>query len=296
MIDHLRAMAIFQSVAELGSFRKAAQRLKLSPSVVSHHIAQLEEHLGLPLLYRSTRRMSLTDAGVDLLAASQRMSAAAQEGLDAINRRIAQPVGKLSITTNASMAHRPFSDLYAGFARAYPKVQLSIHITDETLPLEGSEYDVAIRGRVTDLDDSSYKIRKLRSLEFCIFASPDYVRGRPPLNDIDDLADWDRIAYPAIPWASIASTAEGKGPSRTPRSLLSCDNYAMARTFVEDGLGFMIETYPLVAKDIQAGRLVQLLPKVRLRPVDVFAVYPANSTRDSLARVFVDYLLSQQWA
>lgn len=62
---------------------------------------------------------------------------------------------------------------------------------------------------------------------------------------------------------------------------MSCDNYARARTFVENGLGFMIETYPLVAKDIEAGRLVQLLPKVRLRPVDVFAVYPANSTRDS---------------
>ena len=289
-------MAIFQIVAELGSFRKAARKLNLSPSVVSHHISQLEDHLGLPLLYRSTRRMSLTDAGADLLTASQRMSAAAREGLDAISRRIEQPVGKLSITTNASMAHRPFADLYAGFARAYPKVQLSIHITDETLALEGSEYDVAIRGRVTDLENSSYKIRKLRSLEFCIFASPDYVRGRPPLNTIDDLADWDRIAYPAIPWASIASTAEGKAPKNAPQSVLSCDNYAMALAFVEDGFGFMIETYPLVAKDIKAGRLVQLLPNLKLRPVDVYAVYPANSTRDSLARLFVDYLLAQDWS
>ena len=116
MIDHLRAMAIFQSVAELGSFRNAAQRLKLSPSEFSHHIVQLEDHHGLPLLNRSTRCMSLTDADADLLAACQRMSATAQEGIDAINRRIELPVGKLSITTNASMAHRPFSNLYAGFA------------------------------------------------------------------------------------------------------------------------------------------------------------------------------------
>lgn len=71
MIDQLRAMAIFQVVAELGSFRGAARKLNLSPSVISHHITQLEEQLGLPLLYRSTRRMSLTDAGTELLAASR---------------------------------------------------------------------------------------------------------------------------------------------------------------------------------------------------------------------------------
>jgi len=74
MIDQLRTMAIFQTVAELGSFRQAAKSLNLSPSVISHHISKLEEQLGTPLLYRSTRRMSVTDAGSELLGASQRMT------------------------------------------------------------------------------------------------------------------------------------------------------------------------------------------------------------------------------
>ena len=69
----------------------------------------------------------------------------------------------------------------------------------------------------------------------------------------------------------------------------------MARAFVEDGMGFMIETYPIVAEALRAGRLVELLPNVRLRPVDVYAVYPANAPRDSLARLFVDYAHEQQW-
>ena len=295
MIDQLRAMAIFQTVAELGSFRGAARKLNLSASVISHHITQLEEQLGLPLLYRSTRRMSLTDAGADLLAASQRMTFAAQEGLAAINRRVEQPVGTLKLAANASRAARPYSELYAGFVRAYPKVQMTLHLSDENVGLEGSQYDVAVRGRMTDLDDSSYKARKLGSLEFCIFASPDYVRGRPPLRTIEDLADWDRIACPAISWASIATTFDGTAPTREPRSLVTCDNFAMARNFVEDGMGFMIETYPLVAEDVRAGRLVELLPNVRLRPIDVYAVYPANAPRDSLARLFVDYALTQSW-
>ena len=295
MIDQLRAMAIFQSVAELGSFRGAASKLNLSPSVISHHITQLEDQLGLPLLYRSTRRMSLTDAGRDLLAASQRMTSAAQEGLAAINRRVEQPVGTLTITANASSSERPYADLYAGFARAYPKVQLTLHMSDKNVNLEGSHYDVAIRGRMTDLSDSSYKARKLGSLEFCIFAAPDYVRERPPLKTIDDLADWDRIACPAIPWAGIATTIDGTAPTREPRSLMTCDNYAMARTFVEDGMGFMIETYPIVAEALRDGRLVELLPHVRLRPIDVYAVYPANAPSDSLAKLFVDYAVAQKW-
>ena len=107
MIDQLRAMAIFQAVAEAGSFRQAAAKLRLSPSVVSHHITQFEARLGTPLLYRSTRRISLTEAGTDLLRASQQMSRAAQEGLAAINRRVSQPQGRLSITVNTSAANRP---------------------------------------------------------------------------------------------------------------------------------------------------------------------------------------------
>ncbi len=295
MIDQLRAIAIFQTVAELGSFRQAARKLNLSPSVISHHISQLEDQLGLPLLYRSTRRMSLTDAGADLLGASQRMTSAAQEGLAAINRRVKQPVGKLSMTISVSSAHRPYSDIFTGFARAYPKVQLSIHISDRQVSLEGSQFDVAIRGKTTNLDDSSYKARRIGGVDLCIFASPDYLRGRPTPKTIDDLADWDRIANPPVPWPIIATTAEGAAPTREPRTVLSCDNFAMARAFVEDGLGFMVEAYALVAEDIRAGRLVQLLPTVKLRPIDVYAVYPANAPRDSLARLFVDYVLAQDW-
>ncbi|MGA9409649.1 MAG: LysR substrate-binding domain-containing protein, partial [Roseobacter sp.] len=103
----------------------------------------------------------------------------------AINRRAEQPVGKLTITTNASSSERPYSELYAGFVRAYPKVQLTLHLSDENVSLEGSQYNVAIRGRMTDLDDSSYKARNLGSLEFCIFASPGYVYGRQPFKTVD---------------------------------------------------------------------------------------------------------------
>ena len=295
MIDQLRLMAIFQSVAELGSFRKAAEKLALSPSVVSHHVSQLEEQLGLPLLYRSTRRVSLTDAGEELLRSSQRMTTAAQEGLMMMNRRATQPVGKLSVTVPTINAQSPFAEMFIGFARAYPQVQLSMHVSDEAISLEGSKFDVALRGRINDLDDSTYKSRKLGSVSYCIFASPEYLQGRIPPKTIDDLAEWDLIQSPQVPWKTLATTEGGEVPSREPKVLMSCDNCGMALRFVEAGLGFMVENRVLVDSALREGRLVEVLPNQKLRPVDFYAVYPANAPRDSLAMLLVDFIRKRDW-
>ena len=290
MIDQLRTIAIFQTVAELGSFRAAAKSLKLSPSVISHHITQLEGQLGTPLLYRSTRRMSLTDAGAELLAASQRMTLAAQEGLAAVNRRIEQPVGKLSITMNTSSATQPFCQFYTGFAKAYPKIQLSLHISDHSVQLEGSAFDLAIRGKADGLDDSSYKAQKIGDVKLGIFATPQYVATRPALKSFDDLADWDRIETFRIPWKSLASLLGAGMPQREPRIVMSCDNYEMGRQFMLADLGFLIEATALMIDHVKAGQVVQVLPSQSTRPFEIFAIYPANAPLDSPARLFIEYM------
>lgn len=286
MIDHLRNMAIFQSVAELGSFRQAAERLKLSPSVVSHHVSKLEEQLGTPLLYRSTRRMSLTEAGEKLLEATQRMSIAAAEGLSAVQKRADRPAGTLKITAATPTSHSPFAENYTRFSAAYPDVHLDIHLTEDNVPLEGSGFDVAIRGWARDLEDSSYKARKIGQLQLCFFAAQSYAAARPRPASLDDLSGWDLVRTRPIPWTRIA----GAGVTREPRTVLTADNHTLARRYVEDGFGFMVEAYELVEKDIQAGRLVRLLPEAQLPKIDVYAVYPANSAKDSLAHLFVDHI------
>lgn len=286
MIDHLRTMAIFQAVAELGSFRKAAAKLNLSPSVVSHHVSKLEEELGTALLYRSTRRMSLTSEGADLLVASQCMTAAAKEGLAAIQRRAVRPTGQLRVTAATPTAHGRLAENYTRFSAAYPDVELTVHLTDSNVRLEGSEYDVAIRGWAKDLEDSSYKARKIGHLTTCFFASAAYAETRPVPRTLEDLCDWDWIRARPLPWSRL----DGADPHRAPRIVLTSDNYALARRYVDDGLGFMIEAYELVADDIRDGHLVQLLPDLRTPTIDVYAVYPANSPKDSLARLFVDHM------
>ncbi|QIE41958.1 LysR family transcriptional regulator [Rhodobacteraceae bacterium SC52] len=157
MIDQLRTMAIFQTVAELGSFRQAAKKLNLSPSVISHHITKLEADLGAPLLYRSTRRMSLTDAGVALLAASQRMTAAAIDGLSAVQRRASHPTGTLTIAASTPFSHSPYVETFTRFAQTHPDVHLSIQLEDRSIPLEGTNIDVAIRAARTTLTIAATK-------------------------------------------------------------------------------------------------------------------------------------------
>jgi DNA-binding transcriptional LysR family regulator len=101
MLDQLRPLAVFAKTVETGSFRAAASALELSPSVVSHHIAQLETRLGVALLYRSTRRLALTRVGERLFQSARVMLEAAETGLDSVSRQSRQPVGELRITAPA---------------------------------------------------------------------------------------------------------------------------------------------------------------------------------------------------
>ena len=256
---------------------------------------ELEEELGTPLLYRSTRRMSLTDAGAELLAASQRMTAAASDGISAVQRRTKYATGTLTIAAPTAFSQGPYVEAFTRFAQSFRGVHLKLQLDDVTIPLEGSAIDVAIRGQTQDLDDSSYKARKLGNLRFCVFASPSYAQGRPNPKSMDDLADWDWIQSSPIPWSAYATLADGTAPQRSPRIAATCNNSTIARKFVDEGLGFMIETYPLVADDFRAGRLVHLVPQLELRPIDVYAIYPANSPKDGLAHLFVDFMMNQSW-
>lgn len=257
---------------------------------MSHHISQLEAQLGLPLLYRSTRRISLTDAGNELLAASQRMTTAAREGLSAIQSRIEQPIGRLTVTIATPGAQDPQSDIFSDFTGLYPGIHVSFHISDDNMSLEGSTFDVAIRGRLTELGDSGYKAVKLGQIEFGAFASAKYARNRPEPKTVDDLADCDRIQCPVMPWASLATTSDNVAPTREPRISVSCNNHAMGRKLLEDGLGFMVESKPLFAADVAKGTLVPLLPNVHLKSIDLFAIFPANSPKVGIARLFIDFI------
>jgi DNA-binding transcriptional LysR family regulator len=200
----------------------------------------------------------------------------------------------MAFVTGAEIMHRRCLSLRVGWQVLFHEVALHVAV-DQRVGLEGSKFDVAIRGSNVGLNDSSYKARKLGHADFCLFATPEYVHSRPPLTSLEDLAVWDWIKFMQLPWAQLMTTVDGHVPNFEPRLAASCDSFMMAKNFVLDVQGFMVELYPAVVDDFKSGRLVHLLPDLKLRPLEVFAVYPANTPKDSLARIYIDFIMDKKW-
>ncbi len=189
MLDQLRQIAIFAKTVDHGSFRAAARTLRLSPSVVSHHVTQLEQQLGTALIYRTTRKLSLTPDGERLLVSARAMIDAAETGLQMISDQTREPSGVLRVTAPAVMAQSKLVDQLADFAIAFPKVELSLDFSDVRRELIGDGFDVAIR--MGWLKDSSLMARKLFDVQRRLIASPAYLETRAAPERPQDLSDWD---------------------------------------------------------------------------------------------------------
>lgn len=289
MYDHLKSMAVFWQVAHSGSFRGAAKTLRLSPSVVSHHVSALETYLGTALLYRSTRRLSLTDDGRLLFAAAGEIVAAADAGLGAIMRRTEQLSGRLRVAAaDAVFQSPPYFDYFVAFLKDYPRVEMSVSFSDQKIELLGSDYDVALR--VGWLDDSNYRARKLVDLERAIVASPDYLATRPVPKALSDMSGWRWIELAQLPLRRQLSNTQGEVPSIDLLAVLEVDSVSALCSAARSGVGAAAIPRILVRDDLRNGQLVALSVDWQLMPVPVHAVWPSNVAADSLPMHFVRFI------
>ena len=176
MIDELRQIAVFSKVVEHGSLRKAAAALDISPSVVSHHVSQLETKLGVALLYRSTRKLTLTREGEVLLGAARQMMEAVETGLDQVTGKSTEPTGELSVTIPSVLVHSPITKAIARFHQNFPKIRLDIDYTDERKALIENRIDVAIR--MTLNRDRSPNRKSILKAQRYIVAARTYMEAR----------------------------------------------------------------------------------------------------------------------
>ena len=283
-------MAVFQAVAEAGSFRGGAKRLGLSPSVVSHHVSQLEAQLEMALFYRTTRRLSLSDAGVELLKSAQRMTDAADAGMQAMQMRRTQPVGKLKISVPAAAQHPSFGISYVDFMVRYPGIETTISYSDEIIDLAGSDFDIAIRGFTAMLPDMSYKSRVFGTYEMCLVASAAYAAVRPVPMSSQDLTDWSWIEYPPGLNANAMLLNDDDKRGCKPRTAAILDSIFVALEATHAGVGVLPIPIRTVAADIEAGRLVRILPDVALRGITTHLIWPSNAGPNSPTRLFLDFM------
>ena len=288
MIDELRALAVFARTVETGSFRAAARELGLSPSVVSHHVSQLEARLGVALLYRSTRRLSLTDDGRRLFESAQSAMQAAERGLNAIAGRSTEPAGRLSITVPGFFARTALVDDLAAFAQAHPKVELAINFTDEKRDLIRDGIDLAIR--VGALKDSALKSKKLSLLKRKLVAAPSFVAAYKKPRQPTDLDTWEWIGLAMRPDSKtmVSKTGATQRIRFTPR--VTVDSIDAACRLAVAGLGLTTPPAFLAEDEIRAGRLVELLPGWEVEPLGVYAVWPQNAGRESLTMRLLRFL------
>ena len=289
MLNYLRAMAVFAKTVEYGSFRSAAHNLGLSPSVVSHHISQLEEHLGVALLYRSTRALSLTRDGEQLIDAAQAMVAAAESGLNAVLDRSEELSGELHITAPAALARSRLSDNIAVFVRSHPKVRLAIDFSDDRRNVVADGIDVAIR--MGWLQDSSLKARKLYNVVRVLVASSDYLKGRSLPKTPKDIEEWDWLELTSAPFKPIFRHGSHKSVTIRPTSRLAANSATALYQFAARGAGLAALPRFLVEEDIRAGTMEILLPEWKLPSIAVYAVRPQSAPRDGLAAEFVKAML-----
>jgi DNA-binding transcriptional LysR family regulator len=296
MINDLRAMAVFAKTVETGSFRAAASALGLSPSVVSHHVSQLETRLGVALLYRSTRRLSLTQDGKIFFEHAQTMLTAAERGFNALAQRVTEPAGTLSVTVSAFLSHGQLMNSIASFARAYPGIALELDFSDQKRDLICDGIDLAIR--VGELEDSTLKTKKLFDIRRKLVVAPRIAKGHPRPQTPEELADWEWIGLQMRPNRRTLTNTEGE--SRTVRfePRVTVNSLEAVCQLSLEGLGlatppaFMVEPY------LEAGRLVEPLPNWRVSSLGIYAVWPQNAPREGLTFRLLSFLEDadrQQW-
>lgn len=291
MLDQLRSLAVFAKVVELGSFRAAARALSLSPSVVSHHVSELERRLSLPLLYRSTRRLALTPDGERLVVAAREMVDAAERGLDALSGHGHSPTGALRVTAPAFLAETRFSADLAAFQAACPKVSLTVSFTDAPRDLLRDGFDLALR--IGRLEDSTHKTRKLADMRRLLVGSPRYVGAKQPPRAPRDLEGWDFMQLSSRP-AELTLTAPGRPAvviAFEPK--IAVDSAAALRELAIAGVGLVTLPEVTVRADVASGRLVEVLPTWQAALLGVYAVWPSNAQRAGLTLRFVELMASR---
>ena len=289
MIDRLRQMAIFAKTIDHGSFRGAAHALRLSPSVVSHHVSELEESLGVALIYRSTRKLSLTPEGQRLLAATHKMLEAVEGELADLSQSASAPSGELRLTIPSVLSQSRFIEQIAAFSNANPRIKLSLDFSDIRRDLIDDGFDIAIR--MGPKAATTATSRKLFSVERRLITSVDYLASRSAPDDPHDIADWDWLALTPVHNAPVAFTkADGTQATIKPEPRVFANDAQALYRLARAGVGLAIVPDFLARDDIGRGAIEYVLSDWKLRTITVFAVWPSNAPKHGLIHLALDAL------
>lgn len=287
MLDDLR---IFERVGALRSFAAASRELDEPRSNVSRSIARLEASLGLRLVQRTTREVTLTPAGESLMQRCTSALGDLNDALAYVGSLSTEAQGLLRVSAGIGFGINVLAEQLPAFLRRFPRVDVDLDLTSRVADLVADRVDVAIR--FGELADSSMVAVRLGEMKRVLCASPVYLAARAPPTAVDELTDHDVIEMPASDRQLRRWSFSKEDMTRDifVKSRVSVNDALTIHRLVLNGAGIGVISCYLCAPDIEEGRLVHLLPEWTSSPVVVNLVFPSRRELTPSVRAFVDYL------
>lgn len=289
-MDTFGAIPVFVAVVESGGFSAAGHKLGISKSAVSKRITQLEDKLGVRLLYRTTRRLSLTEAGEHYYENAVKALAYASEAEDSVTQRQTRPLGRLRINTPMSFGRLHIAPLIPEFLKQYSGIHIDMVMDDRVVDLIEGGFDIAIRAG--ELPDSTLIARKLAPLRSVLCTSPEYIRQHHMPRTPADLIDHNCLlfSYSANEWI-FSSQYETETVQVSGNYQVNNSEALHAALLQGAGIG-RIPTF-VVGPDIAAGRLVVVLGEYKMPAKIFYALFPKRQYLPAKVRVFIDFVVAR---
>ena len=293
-MDRFRSYEVFVHTAEQLNFAAAARDLKLTRAMVSKQIAGLEHHLGTRLFQRTTRRVSLTEAGRTLATRAAALMEAITETEDAVRELHTELRGRLRVNAPVTFGARFVAPVVAGFLKKHQSVGIDLTLNDRTVDLVEEGYDLVIR--ISRPQDSSMIARQLAVARLVIAGAPSYLKAAGIPRVPADLKKHDCLGYtywslrdewPLTPPGGKTQRVRVRG------SLVSNNGDALREAAIQ-GLGLIMQPAFSIAADLRAGRLQEVLPAHAPQDLAVQALYAAGSKPSAKLRAFID-ALAREW-
>jgi DNA-binding transcriptional LysR family regulator len=285
-----RNLEAFIAVVEAGSFTAAAERLDIAKSAVSRRVTALEERLGVQLLRRTTRRLSLTETGKSYYEHSARILADLDEAEAAVAQQHGELRGNLRVALPLSFGSRHMYEPIAEFTRRHPRVTFDLDLNDRRIDLIAEGVDLAIR--IGRLSDSTLIARRLFEARTVVCASPEYLERRGNPQTPDELVEHDCLVYSNLPdpgkW--VCTDAEGTRHSIEVPVTMTASSGDFLCAAAKEGLGLVLQPTFIAGDAISRGELQPVLADYEWPVTPAYAIYPPTRHLSYRVREFIDFL------
>lgn len=291
-MDKLQALQLFVRVVDAGSYTAAADQMEISRALASKLVQSLEEQLGVRLLHRTTRKLSLTEAGERYYQRVSEILGSLNEAEALASELQAEPRGRLRVSAPMSFAIHHLGSAVAQFQQRHPRIELELTLNDRQVDLVDEGFDMAVR--IARLADSSLVARRIAPCRLRLLASPAYLaRAGAPQHPLD-LTRHNFLSYTLA--ARRDEIVLVNGSERHTVNLsgsLRVNNGDVIASAAVAGLGICASPSFLIWQREQRGELVSVLPQWQIPDIGVYAVYPAGRTLPAKTRSFIDFLVER---